>query len=146
MDCWQESTCVVCPAQVLGLGEFDVSDRPGPDSRYEPEIGYRVNVHTLTPVCVHPYRVGLPVGPYASAGKPVPPITQQPPAPSSAHLELPEDATDLEGWLIATLRTADADAMASALRRAEAIAARRFPARDVVAAMRRVLSVELTHD
>jgi len=60
-------------------------------------------------------------------------------------LELPEDWDDLEAWFIATLRVVPVDGMASALRAAEATAAERFPARDVVSAMRRVLSVELAH-
>ena len=48
-------------------------------------------------------------------------------------------------WFIATLRVVPVGAMAPALRQAEATASGRFPARDVVAAMRRVLSVELAH-
>lgn len=134
----------MCPAQVLGLGQFDVSDRPGPQSQYNPELGYRVDVSTLTPVCVHPFRVGLPVGRYASDNAPVPDFPQQAPTPSPVQLELPADAADLEAWFVATLRVVHPDAMASALWRAEAIASQRFPARDVVTAMRRVLSVELT--
>jgi hypothetical protein len=144
-DCWDETTCAVCPAQVLGLGEFDVSDRPGPQYRYNPQLGFRVDHSTLTPVCVHPFRVGLPVGRYASDHEPVPDFPAQPPAPAPVHLELPEDLDDLEAWFIATLRVVPVDAMASALRQAEATASGRFPARDVVSAMRRVLSVELAH-
>jgi hypothetical protein len=142
-DSWDEDTCAVCPAQVLGVGEFDVFDRPGPQYRYHPDLGFRVDQATLTPVCVHPFRVGLPLGRYASDHQPVPEFPEQPPAPAPVHLELPEDLDDLEAWFIATLRMVPADRMASALQRAEATAAKRFPARDVVAAMRRVLSVEL---
>jgi hypothetical protein len=142
-DSWDDDTCVVCPAQVLGLGAFDVSDRPGPDSRYDPQVGYRVNTATLAPTCVHPYRVGLPVGRYASSREPVPAFPAQPPVPAPVHLELPEDLADLEAWFVATLRVVHPDAMASALRRAEATALDRFPAREVITAMRRVLSVEL---
>lgn len=91
----------------------------------------------------HPYRVGLPVGRYASAGEPMPARPVEPPTPTSAHLELPDELSDLEAWFIAMLRVVPADAMASALGRAETIATQRFPARDVVKAMRRVLSVEL---
>jgi hypothetical protein len=142
-ECWEDDTCAVCPAQVLGLGEFDVSDRPGPNMRYNPDFGFRVASPSLVPVCVHPFRVGLPVGRYASAHEPVPVFPAQPPAPAPVHLELPEDVDDLEAWFIATLRVVDADRMVRALRTAEATAAERFPARAVVAAMRRVLSVEL---
>ncbi len=139
----EDALCVVCPALVLGLGEFDVSDRPGPQSRYDPQFGYRVNTATLAPVCVHPFRVGLPAGAYASAREQIPAIAEQPPVPSPVHLDLPADLVDLEGWFVATLRVTAPDRMASALRRAEATAAERFPASDVVAALRRVLSVEL---
>jgi hypothetical protein len=142
-ECWDDDTCAVCPAQVLGLGEFDVFDRPGQQYRYHPDLGFRVDQTTLTPVCVHPFRVGLPVGRYASGREPVPAFPAQPPAPALVHLELPDDMDDLEAWFIATLRVVDGDRMASALRRAEATAAERFPARAVVSAMRRVLSVEL---
>ena len=140
---WDDATCAVCPAQLLGLGRFDVVDRPGPDNRYEPAQGWRVNVHTGKPTCVHPFRVGLPPGLYASDGVPVPDIPRQPPKPTPVQLELPADVTDLEAWLVANLRVVDPDRMASTLRRAETIAAERFSSKDIVAAMRRVLSVEL---
>jgi hypothetical protein len=139
----EEALCSICPAQHLGVGEFDVSDRPGPDSRYDPQAGFRVNLHTLSATCVHPFRVGLPPARYASDHAPLPATTPPTPAPEPVHLELPDDVADLEGWFVATLRACDIDAMASALTRAEATAATRFPARDVVAALRRVLSVEL---
>jgi hypothetical protein len=140
---WDDATCSVCPAQLLGLGRFDVVDRPGPDNRYDPAEGWRVNAHSGKPTCVHPFRVGLPAGLYASHGVPVAEIPQQPPKPTPVQLELPADVTDLEAWLIAHLRVVEPDRMASALRRAEATAAERFSAKDIVAAMRRVLSTEL---
>jgi hypothetical protein len=140
---WQDATCVVCPAQVLGPGGFDVVDKPGRQARYDPQIGYRVNLATGAPVCVHPFRVGLPPGLYASAGEPLPSLDAPPPAPGPEQLELPEDVTDLEGWLIAVLRVADPERMASALFRAETTAGQRFASKDVVAAMRRVLANEL---
>ncbi|WP_249713845.1 hypothetical protein [Rhizomonospora bruguierae] len=142
-DWCEESLCGICPAQLVGVGEFDVSDRPGPDSRYDPHAGYRINVHTGAPTCVHPFRVGLPPARYASDAVPLPQVAPPTPVPAPVHLELPADVADLEGWLVATLRDADLDRMASALARAEATAAVRFDPRHVVAAMRRVLSVEL---
>ncbi|GIH20912.1 hypothetical protein [Rugosimonospora africana] len=140
---WDGATCTVCPAQCLGLGRFDVVDRPGPDNRYDPALGWRINIHTGKPTCVHPFRVGLPPGLYASSGQTLLPIPTQPPAPSPAQLELPHDPVDLGAWLVASLRVVPADQMVSALRRAEATAAQRFPAKDIVAAMRRVLSAQL---
>jgi hypothetical protein len=139
----EEALCAICPAHLLGVGEFDVSDRPGGESRYDPQAGFRVNLHTLSATCVHPFRVGLPAARYASDAAPLPEVTPPTPAPEPIHLELPADVADLEGWFVATLRACDNDAMASTLGRAEATAAARFPARDVVAALRRVLSVEL---
>ena len=96
-------------------------------------------------MCVHPYRVGLPPGRYASAGTPVPPITAYStlPAPSAEALQLPEHVDDLEGWLVAVLRTADSDEIFGAVARAERQAGERFAPGAVVSALRRVLSREL---
>jgi hypothetical protein len=141
---WREETlCSVCPAQALGAGQFDVTDRPGPDSQYDPLAGYRVNRDTLAATCVHPFRVGLPAARYASDDAPLPAAVPPTPLPEPMHLQLPADVADLEGWFVATLRTCEMNAMASALEQAEAAAAERFDSRQVVAALRRVLSVEL---
>ncbi len=140
---WAEQTCAVCPAQLLGPGRFDVVDRPDRDRRYDPAVGYRIEAATGTPVCVHPYRVGLPPGRYASHSEPPPGADLPRPVPTAAALQLPDDVVDLEGWLIAMLRTATPDELASALRRAEALACRRFTPSVVVAALRRVVEHEL---
>jgi hypothetical protein len=139
----QDDTCAVCPALRLGLGEFDVTDRPGPGSRYDRDLDHRVDVATGVPVCVHPYRVGLPPGAYCSAGEPVPAILSEPPAPIRAALDLPDDVINLEGWIIAVVRAAGPARIRQALDAAETLAGRRFAAADVVTAMRRVLTVEL---
>ncbi|MDZ5447068.1 hypothetical protein U2F26_30850 [Micromonospora sp. 4G57] len=140
---WCEQTCAVCPAQELGPGQFDVVDRPGPEFAYDKDIGWRV-APSGTAVCVHPYRVGLPPGRYASAGEPLA-VESARPAPTAAALELPTEVVDLEGWLVAVLRNADPDAIFTAVARAERLAGERFDPRQVVAAMRRVLSVELAN-
>lgn len=139
----RDATCVVCPAQLLAIGEFDVTDRPGPASRYDRDRGYRIDTVSDVPVCVHPYRVGLPVGAYCSAGVPVPAIPEEPPAPTRDALDLPDDVTNLEGWIIAVIRAAGASRLQRALAAAETLAGERFDERDVVTAMRRVLTVEL---
>lgn len=90
-------------------------------------------------MCVHPFRVGLAPGRYASHGEALP-ETAQTPAPAAEDLELPEDLVDLEAWLVAVLRVAAPSRLASALAEAEAAALERFAAQDVVAAMRRVLA------
>ncbi|GAA2669235.1 hypothetical protein [Actinoplanes palleronii] len=140
---WEADTCAVCPAQTLGPGRFDVLQKPGPQYPYRPDLGWRAGSDG-TPACVHPYRVGMPVGSYASAGTPLPDLTGPVPAPTPEALELPDQLDDLEGWLVATLRTVPAERMFGAVARAERQAVERFPARDVVAAMRRVMSRELT--
>ncbi|MFC5186951.1 hypothetical protein [Actinomadura harenae] len=63
--------------------------------------------------------------------------------PTPEQLELPESVDDLEGWLVAMLRTAPDDALASALDQAETIAAERFSGEQIVEALRRVLATEL---
>lgn len=123
----------------------------------------RVDGATGVPTCVHPFRLGLPPGAYASAGQPLPELAQgcgdqRRPIPALGHalpvasevfiptpeqLVLPEDAEDLEAWLIAMLRTAGHNEMASALDQAEAKAAERFTGEEIVTALRRVLAYEL---
>ncbi|MCW2896549.1 MAG: hypothetical protein JWO75_6038 [Actinomycetia bacterium] len=162
---WADDCCSVCPAQALGPGGFDVAARPFHGQAFR-EDGMRVNGISGIPTCVHPFRVGLPPGLYASAGQPVPelvddvagaggrrpipalgrplPTLREVFTPSPEQLVLPEQVEDLEGWLIAMLRTAPDAAMASALSSAETIAAQRFTGEQIVTALRRVLANELT--
>jgi hypothetical protein len=143
---WGEDTCVVCPARCgLGPGEFDVVDGPGTDFKLDRTIGWRVDRRTGIAVCVHPYRVGLPVGRYVSADQPLPEATAQRSALSAAALEMPTDVTDLEGWLVAVLRVADPDELFDAIGQAEQAASARFAPDAVTQTLRRVLSYELTH-
>lgn len=134
--------CAVCPALALAAGSFDVTDRPGPEYPYDRERDCRVNTATGAPTCVHPYRVGLPVGAYASEGLPVPSALVDL-APSAAALELPELEVDLEAWLVARIAVADVGTAASAIGEAEAAARQQFPGPVVVTALRRVLSHHL---
>ena len=90
-----------------------------------------------------PYRVGLPEGAYCSAGVPVPTALQEPPAPTRDALELPDDVTNLEAWIIAVIRAAGPAPLHQALAAAETLAGQRFTEADVVTAMRRVLTVKL---
>lgn len=159
---WADSCCGVCPAQKLAAGQFDVIAAPGTGYQYSPELDVRVDVVTKQPTCVHPFRVGLPPGLYLSAGTPVPaPGAERPErptrqgsgrrprsrwavfTPTPEQLVLPEQLDDLEGWLIAMLRTAAPNEMDSALKQAESIASERFSSGDIIAALRRVLSSEL---
>jgi hypothetical protein len=140
----RDATCIVCPAQVFGLGQFDVVAHPEARNRLDPQVGYRRDRITGAPVCAHPYRVGLPPGAYASQSVPLPTGDELTvPQPGPADLELPAEVVDLEAWIIAVVRLAHPDAMAATLHQAEAIASERFAPREVIAAMRRVLTVEL---
>ncbi|GAA3292741.1 hypothetical protein Dvina_35310 [Dactylosporangium vinaceum] len=135
----RDATCVACPGQSLPLGAFDVAARPGPAIPYSPEHGHRVAAGTGAPTCVHPYRVGVPPAPYASAGAPLPAADTPAPPVRPADLELPADPTLLEAWLIAVLRAAPPALLARTLHRAEAAALERFHPADVTAALRRAL-------
>jgi hypothetical protein len=127
----------------MGAGDFDVVAQPGHHIPYRPDLGYRADDYG-TPICAHPYRVGMPVGGYKSAGVPVPGLDSPAPAPTPEALELPDRLEDLEGWLVAVLRSVPPERMFGAVARAEREAVGRFPPRDVVKAIRRVMSRELT--
>ncbi|ONH33949.1 MULTISPECIES: hypothetical protein [Protofrankia] len=65
--------CVTCPSRVLPRGRFDVA--AGPDPRrhtLDRAAGYQVDQASGVAVCVHPHKVGLPAGAYASEGATVP--------------------------------------------------------------------------
>ncbi|WP_432972439.1 hypothetical protein [Dactylosporangium sp. CA-233914] len=143
-DDLRDATCVACPGQSLPLGAFDVADRPGPAHPYDPSRGHRVNAATGTPTCVHPFRVGIPPALYASCGAPLPTGEAPPPPPRETDLELPDDPTLLEAWLIAVVRDTPDASLGSTLRRAETAALTRFTPAQVVDSLRRVLSTELT--
>ena len=136
----RDATCVACPAQALALGAFDVAERPGREHPYDSTRGYRVHAATGTPTCVHPYRVGVPPAGYASGGAALPSGAQPPPEPQPADLELPDDPTLLEAWLIAMVRLAPPTALGATLRRAETAALQRFAPAEVVTALRRALT------
>lgn len=139
---WCDETCGICPGQVLGPGDFDVVARPRTELAYRPHLGWRATPAGV-PVCVHPFRVGMPPGAYASAGQSLPdPHTETVPAPPEA-LILPEALDDLSGWMVAHLRSTDRDEMFAVVARLEREAGERFAPGEVVTVLRRVLSVEL---
>ncbi|XVU27733.1 hypothetical protein ACQPZJ_12040 [Actinoplanes sp. CA-054009] len=141
---WGDDTCGICPGQVLGPGEFDVVARPRTELAYRPELGWRATPDG-TPVCVHPFRVGMPPGEYASGGVPLPPLDPGDAlsAPPPEALAMPEALDDLSAWMVAHLRITDRDDMFSVVARLERQAGERFAPGEVVGVLRRVLSVEL---
>lgn len=116
--------------------------RPRTEFAYRPQLGWRATPAGV-PVCVHPFRVGMPPGAYASAGEPLPALHTQIVPPPPEALILPESLDDLGGWMVAHLRSTDRDEMFSVVARLERQAGERFAPGEVVTVLRRVLSVEL---
>lgn len=117
-------------------------DQPGPRYRLDGQVGHRIDAESGVAVCVHPFRVGMAPGAYASSGLD-PRLAAEGGAvftPTADQLALPSDVDDLEAWLIAMLRTAEPEQMASALSQAEAAASRCFAPEEIVTALRRVLA------
>ncbi|GAA2272472.1 hypothetical protein GCM10010430_68050 [Kitasatospora cystarginea] len=73
--------CWFCPSLRFPAGGFDVYERPTLECPFDPADGFRYAAGRV-PVCVHPYKVGLPPGRYASAGEPVPAREPEPAADS----------------------------------------------------------------
>ncbi|MEU7222300.1 hypothetical protein [Streptomyces chrestomyceticus] len=126
--------CGACPSLALPLGNFDVVPKPSKESAYERAHGYRVLRDGGTPVCVHPDRVGLPAGAYASAGVPLPGAGGPADPPP-----LPEAADGLDQWLLTYLGGVETIVFEAALQRAHETAATRFAPDEVLTALRRVL-------
>lgn len=145
LERWCDETCGICPAQLLAPGRFDVVAQPARELAYNRELGWRATPAGV-PVCVHPYRVGMPPAPYASKGAPLPDLThlELVPPPPPLALILPESFDDLGAWFVAHLRTTPQHEIYEVVSRLEAIALTRFAPGEVVAVLRRVLSVELT--
>jgi hypothetical protein len=147
LPAWCEDTCVVCPARKLAPGEFDVIDAPARDYRLNRQVGYRTD-EAGHAVCVHPYRIGIAPGRYASGDVPLPDPSAPVPEPTAVALELPDDVEDLDAldaWLIAVLRTAPDETLFEEIARAETAAGQRFAPGAVAEALRRVLGKELAH-
>ncbi|WP_051967294.1 hypothetical protein [Kitasatospora mediocidica] len=87
-----QEVCWFCPSARLPGGGFDVFERPTPECAFDPADGYRYTVVGRVPVCVHPGKVGLPPGRYASDGLPVPARAQRPEAPPAPPAPLPAPA------------------------------------------------------
>jgi hypothetical protein len=64
--------CLACPIRRFRVGSFDVEERPKSSTRFDPRTGSRTIPESGIPVCVHPDRIGLRPGAYASAGTPLP--------------------------------------------------------------------------
>ncbi|WP_327065051.1 hypothetical protein [Kitasatospora sp. NBC_01302] len=81
--------CWICPALRYPGGRFDVYDRPAREAPFDPRTGFRYTAQGVA-VCVHPYKVGLPAGRYASADEPLPapcPPPARPAGPPAPHAD-----------------------------------------------------------
>ncbi|WP_236705609.1 hypothetical protein [Frankia sp. ACN1ag] len=133
---WDEDAlCAVCPGQVHDPGRFDVVDGPQPGCRYDAATGYRREAASGVPVCIHPDRIGVRPGRYATAGERWP----APTSPAAAAGPMPTDAGALAGWMTALVRHAGPARVDAVLGDAEREAARSFPAVVVVEALRAAL-------
>lgn len=119
--------CGVCPSLRLPGGRFDVVARPSRDCPFDPVTGHRFTAAGV-PVCVHPERVGLPVAPYASGGRPLP--WETPP---------PASADEVPAWVRAVLEAAPPEACDEVIGQAGRILRAADPGIDVTAVLRAAL-------
>lgn len=120
--------CGICPSRRLPVGEFDVFERPGKECPFNPADGNRYTADG-TPVCVHPDRVGLPVGAYKSAN-----------APLTVELHLPPDPSELAPYLHDVLYGAAPVLLEDLIARACGLIRENFPDLDPLHVLRRALS------
>lgn len=134
---WDEDAlCAVCPGQLHDPGRFDVVDGPQPGCRYDSTAGYRRDTASGVPVCIHPDKIGVRPGRYASGGEGWPART--PPAVPAGPM--PAEAGALAGWMTELVRHAGPGRVDAVLADAERQAARSFPADVVVGALRAALA------
>jgi hypothetical protein len=121
----ERGVCGVCPSTRLPGGAFDVHARPSAESRF---AGGVRRTAAGVPVCVHPERVGLPPGAYASEGAVLPWL-----APPPVELDA------FAGWLRAALTAAPVAACPEVIERATAVLLAADPGADVAAVLREAL-------
>jgi hypothetical protein len=105
-----------------------VWERPTEECPFNPEDGHRY-APDGTPVCVHPEKVGLPVGAYKSEN-----------APLTFELHLPPDPSKLVGYLHDVLYGAAPVLLDDLISQASEQIRSRFPDLDAVSILRRALS------
>ncbi|MFF0028829.1 hypothetical protein ACFYS7_11600 [Streptomyces avermitilis] len=120
--------CGICPSRRFPVGEFDVFERPSRECPFDAADGHRYTADGV-PVCVHPDKVGLPVGRYKSDNAPV-----------TADLVLPSDEAELVPYLRDVLYGAAPVLLEGLIERATAEIRRAFPGVNVLATLRRALS------
>jgi hypothetical protein len=123
----------VCPARRLPPAGFDIAEGPG-QVRWQLRDGFRC-LPDGTPVCVHPDRVGLPPGRYASAGD------RWPEGLSGGVVAgMPDEPSMLAAWIAEVIRHASPERVGVVLGEIEAAAAARFGGDVVLAAIRTAIA------
>jgi hypothetical protein len=122
--------CWFCPALRYPAGRFDVFQQPSREAPFDPATGFRYTAAGI-PVCVHPYKVGLPPARYASRRLTVParaPRTAAPRRPlphpdalppqriPSQRTTEPEDAEPDDAAILAGARPEVPEALLALLR------------------------------
>jgi hypothetical protein len=120
--------CGICPSRRHPVGEFDVFERPTKECPFDPVDGHRY-LSDGTPVCVHPEKVGLPVGRYKSEKQPL-----------TVELRLPSDPSELVSHLHDLLYAAAPALLDELIEEASAQIRAHFPDLDPVTVLRRALS------
>ncbi|MFJ2177019.1 hypothetical protein ACIQVO_28540 [Streptomyces sp. NPDC101062] len=121
------AACGICPSRRFPLGEFDVFERPSKECPFDPADGHRYTAERV-PVCVHPDKVGLPVGRYKSENEAL-----------TAELDLPPTLPDLVPYLRNVLHGAAPVLLERIIEQASSEIPRVFPEADVVETLRRAL-------
>ncbi|MFG5720629.1 hypothetical protein [Streptomyces murinus] len=119
--------CGICPSRRHPVGEFDVLERPTKDCPFNPADGHRY-LDDGTPVCVHPEKVGLPVGRYKSEN-----------APLTVELRLPPNPSELVPYLHDVLYGAAPVLLEELIEKASAQIRAQHPGLDPITVLRRAL-------
>ncbi|MFC5724009.1 hypothetical protein ACFP1Z_27965 [Streptomyces gamaensis] len=117
----------ICPSRRFPLGGFDVAERPSREYPFNPADGHRYTAAGV-PVCVHPEKVGVPPGRYATDG-----------APLFSELRLPTASADLDRYLRDLMHSAAPGMLEQLIDQAVEQIPHVFPEVDVVQALRRAL-------
>lgn len=104
-----------------------MAERPSREFPFSPADGHRYTAAGV-PVCVHPEKVGMPPGSYATDGAPLVP-----------ELRLPNDITDLDHYLRGLMHSAAPGVLEQLIDQAVQQIPQAFPEVDVVQVLRRAL-------
>ncbi|MEU2870386.1 hypothetical protein ABZ769_14450 [Streptomyces olivoreticuli] len=123
----EHPACGICPSRRFPLGAFDVVERPSLDCPFNPTDGHRYTLDGV-PVCVHPDKVGIPVGRYKTDGLPL-----------ATKLALPDDVAELDSYLRDVMHSAAPGVLELLIEQAATEIPRTFPGVDVITTLRRAL-------